>query len=107
MDLRARRGRPAVANDAQDLVHAAMGELEARALQRPGRTIAIGEPYQHYQFAGRADLLAWDAEDLLHIENRTRFPNLQEPRARTTRSAGTSRRQSRTERGSARAAGGA
>jgi transcriptional regulator with XRE-family HTH domain len=78
-DPRTRRGgRPALANEAQDLVHAAMGELEARALARPGRTIAIDEPYQHYQFAGRADLLAWDAEHLLHIENRTRFPNLQE-----------------------------
>ena len=46
--------------------------------QRPGVHIAIDEPYQHYQFAGRADVLAWDAENLLHIENRTRFPNLQE-----------------------------
>jgi transcriptional regulator with XRE-family HTH domain len=66
--------------DAQDLVHAAMGEAEARALAGPGRTLAIDEPYQHYQFAGRADLAAWDLEDrsLLHIENRTRFPNLQE-----------------------------
>jgi transcriptional regulator with XRE-family HTH domain len=64
--------------DAQDLVHSAMGELEARALAGPSRTIAIDEPYQHYQFAGRADLLAWDHENLLHIENRTRFPNVQE-----------------------------
>jgi transcriptional regulator with XRE-family HTH domain len=63
---------------AQDFVHAAMGEVEARALAGPGRTIAIDEPYQHYQFAGRADLLAWDPENLLHVENRTRFPNLQE-----------------------------
>jgi hypothetical protein len=55
-----------------------MGELEARALARPGRTIAIDEPYQHYQFAGRADLLAWDNRNLLHIENRTQFPNLQD-----------------------------
>ncbi len=55
-----------------------MGELEARALRGPGRTLAIDEPYQHYQFAGRADVLAWDRENLLHIENRTRFPNLQE-----------------------------
>jgi transcriptional regulator with XRE-family HTH domain len=61
-----------------DLVHAAMGEVEARVLRRSGRTTAIDEPYQHYQFAGRADVLAWDEEDLLHIENRTRFPDLQE-----------------------------
>ncbi len=59
-------------------MHAAMGELEARALQRPGVRISIDEPYQHYQFAGRADVVAWDDENLLHIENRTRFPNLQE-----------------------------
>jgi transcriptional regulator with XRE-family HTH domain len=64
--------------DAEDFVHAAMGELEARALAGPGRTIAIDEPYQHYQFAGRADVLAWDHENLLHVENRTRFPNVQE-----------------------------
>jgi hypothetical protein len=55
-----------------------MGELEARALAKPGRTIAIDEPYQHYQFAGRADVLAWQGRDLLHVENRTLFPNLQD-----------------------------
>jgi transcriptional regulator with XRE-family HTH domain len=65
-------------HEATDLVHAAMGEVEARALAGPGRTLAIDEPYQHYQFAGRADLLTWDLENLLHIENRTQFPNLQE-----------------------------
>ena len=76
-DPRARAGTRA-SSDSLDLVHAAMGELEARALKGPGRTLAIDEPYQHYQFAGRADVLAWDRENLLHIENRTRFPNLQE-----------------------------
>ena len=65
-------------DQAGDFVHAAMGEVEARALPGPGRTVAIDEPYQHYQFAGRADLLSWDQENLLHIENRTQFPNLQE-----------------------------
>lgn len=65
-------------HQAGDLVHSAMGEVGARALSGPGRTMAIDEPYQHYQFAGRADLLAWDLDNLLHIENRTRFPNLQE-----------------------------
>ncbi|MHB8958814.1 MAG: helix-turn-helix domain-containing protein [Candidatus Limnocylindrales bacterium] len=74
------RARPAPdpRREAEDFVHAAMGELEARALAKPGRTIAIDEPYQHYQFAGRADVLAWEGRDLLHIENRTRFPNLQD-----------------------------
>jgi transcriptional regulator with XRE-family HTH domain len=64
--------------DGEDFVHAAMGEVEAQALARPQRTIAIDEPYQHYQFAGRADVLVRDHENLLHIENRTRFPNIQE-----------------------------
>ena len=70
-------GQGARGNSA-DHVHAAMGEVLARALAAPGRTLSIDEPYQHYQFAGRADVLAWDRENLLHIENRTRFPNLQE-----------------------------
>jgi transcriptional regulator with XRE-family HTH domain len=82
-DARSRHRRPA-GGDARigpapgDFVHAAMGEIEARGLAGAGRTLAIDEPYQHYQFAGRADLLAWDRENLLHIENRTQFPNLQE-----------------------------
>ena len=64
--------------DSEDFVHAGMGEWEARTLRRPGRVIGIDEPYQHYQFAGRADVLGHEGRDLLHIENRTRFPNLQE-----------------------------
>lgn len=66
--------------DGEDFVHAAMGEVEARRLQPRGFEVAIDEPYQHYQFAGRADVAAWDREAraLLHIENRTRFPNVQE-----------------------------
>ena len=62
-----------------DLVHAAMGELEARWLTVHGYELALDRPYQHYQFAGRADVLAWTREParLLHIENRTRFPDLQ------------------------------
>ena len=64
----------------EDPVHAAMGEAFARPLLSTKVTVAIDEPYQHYQFAGRADVLAWSVERraLLHIENRTRFPNLQE-----------------------------
>ena len=63
-----------------DLVHAAMGDAEARHLRSLGFDVGLDMPYQHYQFAGRADLLAWDRErrSLLHVENRTRFPNLQE-----------------------------
>ncbi len=64
----------------QDVVHSAMGEFEAAHFRPFGYALAIDEPYQHYQFAGRADLVAWDADAqaLLHIENRTRFPDLQE-----------------------------
>lgn len=64
----------------QDFVHAAMGELEAAGLTRHGFHVAIDEPYQPYQFAGRADVVAWDVarRALLHIENRTAFPNVQE-----------------------------
>jgi transcriptional regulator with XRE-family HTH domain len=64
----------------EDPVHAAMGELEAAHLRSLGCGVSIDEPYQHYQFAGRADVLAWRLEEraLLHLENRTRFPNLGE-----------------------------
>ena len=63
-----------------DLVHAAMGEYLARRLERVGYHLSIDHPYQHYQFAGRADIVAWDARRLalLHIENRTRFPEVHE-----------------------------
>jgi len=63
-----------------DPVHSAMGEFEAGHFRRLGYPVGLDEPYQHYQFAGRADVTAWDLEAraLLHIENRTRFPDLQE-----------------------------
>lgn len=63
-----------------DPIHAAMAELEARHFRAAGFTIAVDESYQHYQFAGRADLVAWDLERraLLHCENRTLFPNVRE-----------------------------
>ena len=63
-----------------DVVHSAMGEFEARHLRTFGLPTGIDEPYQHYQFAGRADVIAWDvaARALLHIENRTRFPDFQD-----------------------------
>jgi hypothetical protein len=56
-----------------------MGELEIAHLRGRGHGVGVDEPYQHYQFAGRADVVAWDLERraLLHIENRTRFPDLQ------------------------------
>jgi transcriptional regulator with XRE-family HTH domain len=62
-----------------DPVHAALGEVEAGRLRAFGRDVRLDEPYQHYQFAGRADLIAIDVPTraLLHIENRTRFPDIQ------------------------------
>lgn len=79
--LPSRVGHAAEPNMAgRDVVHAAMGELEARQLGSHGFPIAIDEPYQHYQFAGRADVLAWDldARALLHLENKTALPDLQD-----------------------------
>lgn len=63
---------------AQDPVHAAMGEVEASHLRAIGFRVGIDEPFQHYQFAGRADVVAWsvECEALLHVENRTRFPDI-------------------------------
>jgi transcriptional regulator with XRE-family HTH domain len=74
-----RRRKAAQARDV-DPVHAAMGELEVGRLREHGFPVAIDEPYQHYQFAGRADVVAWDLATLalLHIENRTRFPDIQD-----------------------------
>jgi transcriptional regulator with XRE-family HTH domain len=64
----------------EDPVHAAMGETIAARLRSHHLDLALDDPFQHYQFAGRADLLAWsiDRRALLHVENRTRFPNIQE-----------------------------
>ena len=63
-----------------DAVHSAMGELEAAQLRGRAFSVGMDEPYQHFQFAGRADLVAWDLScgALLHVENRTRFPDFQE-----------------------------
>jgi transcriptional regulator with XRE-family HTH domain len=71
--------RPAEKRQA-DAVHSWMGDVEAGWLLAVGRPSSIDEPYQHFQFAGRADVLSvWPEEcALLHIENRTRFPDLQE-----------------------------
>jgi transcriptional regulator with XRE-family HTH domain len=63
-----------------DLVHAAMGECEVARLRSLGHEVRLDHPFQHYHFAGRADVLAWNLprHALLHIENRTRFPDLQD-----------------------------
>lgn len=74
------RQRQRTSSREQDFVHAAMGELEASRFRAHGFGVALDEPYQHYQFAGRADVIAWSAarRAFLHIENRTAFPNIQE-----------------------------
>lgn len=89
LDLIDPRKRAATAR-AEDPVHAAMGELLAARMVGHGFPVAIDEPYQHYQFAGRADVLAWDldARALLHVENRTRS---RKHSAATTRSERTCR----------------
>jgi transcriptional regulator with XRE-family HTH domain len=77
VDPRKRTGAPV---RTVDLVHSLMGEVEARQLRGLSFPVGIDEPYQHYQFAGRADVIAWDldARAVLHLENRTRFPDFQE-----------------------------
>jgi transcriptional regulator with XRE-family HTH domain len=79
LDLIDPRKRTSTARS-EDPVHSAMGEVLATRMAGHGYPVAIDEPYQHYQFAGRADLLAWDlaSRSLLHVENRTRFPNIQD-----------------------------
>lgn len=74
------RRRGASPNLSVDIVHSAMGEFEAAHLRQRGFRVGIDEPYQHFQFAGRADLVAWDVDrrSLLHLENRTRFPDFQQ-----------------------------
>jgi transcriptional regulator with XRE-family HTH domain len=73
-------GRPDSARDDADIVHAAMGELEVATLRSHGIQTGLDEPWQHYHFAGRADVLGWDTalSVLLRIENRTRFPDVQD-----------------------------
>jgi hypothetical protein len=74
------RRREPLTRRAADLVHVAMGEAEAAHLRGLGFAVGIDEPFQHYGFSGRADVVAWSVERaaLLHIENRTRFPDIQE-----------------------------
>jgi transcriptional regulator with XRE-family HTH domain len=64
----------------EDPVHSWMGEVEAHRYQGFKLPVSLDEPYQHYQFAGRADVVSWSLADraLVHLENRTRFPNLQD-----------------------------
>jgi transcriptional regulator with XRE-family HTH domain len=67
-----------------DIVHAAMGELEVAELMPHGVRVAADEPWQHFHFAGRADVAAWVLEQsaLLHLENRTQLPDVQDATGR-------------------------
>ncbi len=73
------RGRERTERGMRDLVHAAMGEAQAARFRRLGFQVRIDEPYQHYQFAGRADVVACATADaaLLHIENKTEIDDVQ------------------------------
>jgi transcriptional regulator with XRE-family HTH domain len=42
-----------------DGVHAWMGDAEAGRCQGFNLPVSLDEPYQHYQFAGRGDLVSW------------------------------------------------
>jgi hypothetical protein len=57
-----------------------MGELEVAELTARGHRARLDEPWQHYHFAGRADVISWDTDvsAFLHIENRTQYPDLQD-----------------------------
>ena len=72
------RGRSAVLTPASH-VHRRTLTLDRRH-PAAGVHVSLDEPFQHFQFAGRADLLARDADRaaLLHVENRTCFPNIGE-----------------------------
>lgn len=72
------RKRPAPSR-AMDPVHAAMTEAIATKLSSHRFEVGVDEPYQHFQFAGRADLVAWDREAraFLHCEQRTRLDDVQ------------------------------
>jgi transcriptional regulator with XRE-family HTH domain len=65
---------------AEDPVHAAIVEMLAARYAAHGRQVTADEPFQHYQFAGRADLAAVDpaGPDLLHHEVKTVIPNVGE-----------------------------
>jgi len=65
---------------AQDPVHAAIVEVLAARYGVQSRHVGADEPFQHYQFAGRADVTAIDpvGPDLLHHEVKTAIPNVGE-----------------------------
>ncbi len=65
---------------AEDPVHAAIVEALAARYAAQGHLVAVDEPFQHFQFAGRADVTAIEpvGPDLLHHEVKTALPNVGE-----------------------------
>jgi transcriptional regulator with XRE-family HTH domain len=66
--------------EAEDAVHAVMGEVQARRFATGTRRVLVDEPYQHFRFAGRGDLVVVDrgAAAIHHSENKTRIVNVGE-----------------------------
>jgi len=77
VDPRARDSRPA---RAEDPVHAAIVETLAARYTAQGRIVAVDEPFQHFHFAGRGDVVAIETggPDLIHHEVKTALPNIGE-----------------------------
>lgn len=65
---------------AEDPVHAAIVEGLVARYETQGRLVGADEPFQHFQFAGRADVTAVDTAgpDLLHHEVKTAIVNVGE-----------------------------
>jgi len=80
LDLTIELVAPVIRMDAEDAVHAAMGEILARRFGIGEREVLIDEPYQHFQFAGRGDLVVVDRvrRAFVHAENKTGLPNIGE-----------------------------
>lgn len=80
LDLTIDMVAPVIRRDAEDAVHAAMGEVLARRFGAAHREVLIDEPYQHFQFAGRGDLVVVDRHRLAfgHTEHKTSLPNIGE-----------------------------
>lgn len=66
--------------EAEDAVHAVMAEVQARRFGTGLRQVLIDEPYQHFRFAGRGDLVVVDRgrSAIHHSENKTRIVNVGE-----------------------------
>lgn len=66
--------------EAEDAVHAVMAEVQARRFATGTRQVLVDEPYQHFRFAGRGDLVVVDpgVAAIHHSENKTRIVNVGE-----------------------------